>query len=474
MLKILIEKEIRDLIGSTKFAVTFGVCALLIIATFYVGAIRYKLNVSQYEASRSEIYRAMEGITDWIDVDETSILLPPQKLDALVSGVTNDINRTAHITGRGSIPTEDSRYGEDPIFATFRFIDLEFIFAVVLSLFAILLGYDTISGEKERGTLKLTFANPVPRQTYILGKLLGSLITLAVTIILALAIGSLLLMIMGINLSGDEWIRLMLIIIAGLMFISLFLILSIFISTVTHRSANSFLILLVIWVLCIHIIPRASVLLAARSVNVIPEEEIAYQKSVMAAQLREEFGASLLKLPAVPPGTPPEKQLQAINEYMDSLSNLRWAKMNALSSRLEEQRHNSQRVQEKLAMGIARVSPVTSFTLAITNLAGTSTELKDRFYDEAMRYQEQFGAFIKEKTGTNLGTWLRISATVDDGSEPAKPEPINPREMPAFEFNNRNRQESIEAAMTDMGLLALFNIIFFAGAFVAFLRYDVR
>ena len=139
MLKILITKEIRDLIGSTKFAITFGACAFLIIMAFYVGSVRHNLNLSQYNASQAEQMRALEGLTDWIELDGTRIILPPQPLAALVTGISNDIGRTAHIYGRGDLPIEDSRYNEDPIFAIFRFIDLEFVFAVILSLFAILL-----------------------------------------------------------------------------------------------------------------------------------------------------------------------------------------------------------------------------------------------------------------------------------------------------------------------------------------------
>ena len=89
-------------------------------------------------ASKAEKSRALEGLTDWTDVDGTRVFLPPQPLAALVSGVSNDIGRTAYIYGRGDIPVENSRYNEDPIFAIFRFIDLEFVFAVILSLFAIL------------------------------------------------------------------------------------------------------------------------------------------------------------------------------------------------------------------------------------------------------------------------------------------------------------------------------------------------
>ncbi|MCP4580818.1 MAG: ABC transporter permease subunit, partial [candidate division Zixibacteria bacterium] len=203
MLKVIIEKEIRDLIGSTKFIITFGACALLILAAFYVGTTRFNLNQAYFEASKAENIRSMEGITDWHELESNRIFLPPKPLASLVSGVSNDVGRTAVIEGRGSIPIEDSRYNEDPIFAIFRFLDLEFIFKVLLSLFAILLGYDAISGEKERGTLRLSFANALPRQTYILGKLIGTFTALSVSVVIAIAAGTLLMPMMGVSLSGD-------------------------------------------------------------------------------------------------------------------------------------------------------------------------------------------------------------------------------------------------------------------------------
>ena len=474
MLKILIEKEIRDLLGSAKFVITFAACALLIILAFYVGAARYKLNLRQYEASRSEVMRSMSGITDWFEVENINIFLPPQPLASLVSGIDNDIGRTAHISGRGSIPTEDSRYNEDPIFAIFRFIDLQFVFAVVLSLFAILLGYDSISGEKERGTLKLSFANSVPKRTYILGKILGSLITMAVAISLALAIGLFLFLIMGINLSGDEWLRLVLIVFSGGLFFSAFLVMSIFVSAITHRSSNSFLILLVVWVIFVHIVPRASVLLAARSVDVISVDEIAYRKTVLNAQLHEEFRDGMMNFAIKSTVESPGDHVKSINEYIDSLSEIRQSKMDELSLRLAEQRHNAQRTQENLSMNISRVSPVTSFSLAAANLAGTSTKLKNQFYDEAKNYQRQFGSFLKEKTGVNPASAIRISVKTDADTEPEKPEPIDTGELPAFAFRDNSTGESVKAAVVDMGILSMFNIIFFAGAFIAFVRYDVR
>jgi len=472
MLKTIVGKEIRDLIGSTKFAITFGACAVLIIVAFYAGAARYNLHRSQYEASVSQNLRQLEGNTDWNAIGEARAFLPPQPLATLVSGVSNDIGRTAVVRGRGEPITQDSRYNEDPIYAVFRFLDLEFLFKVILSLFAILLGYDAISGEKERGTLRLSFANAVPRATYILGKMAGSVIVLGVSLVIATAAGILLLPLMGVPLTGTDWFRLGLILITGFLYFGVFLTMSVCVSAMTHRSSNSFLILLVVWITSVLIIPRVSVLMAGRSVDVPSVDEIASQKATYGSQLREEYldGLANMSISMSEPDTDP---IQKLNAFMDSLHAARDSKMMEFSGRLNEDRHNRQQTQSSLAFTLARLSPTASLTLAISNLAGTSVGLKDQFYRESLTYSGQFGDFKKEKTGFNAGAVVRVIKH-DSDAEPVEPERIDPREMPAFEYAPPELAAAVEASAVDMGLLAVFNLIFFAGAFVAFARYDVR
>ena len=184
MLKYIIEKELRDMISSTKFVVTFAICAVLILLAFYTGAQNYRVSQSQYQAAKTENLRQLEGLTDWIMVRNFRIFLPPEPLAALVTGISNDIGRSVTVQGRGELATQDSRFSDEPVFAVFRFLDLDFIFQIVLSLFAILFAYDAINGEKERGTLRLTFANAVARAQYILGKIIGSFLALAVPLVL--------------------------------------------------------------------------------------------------------------------------------------------------------------------------------------------------------------------------------------------------------------------------------------------------
>ncbi len=188
MLKILVEKEIKEILSSSKFIYTFIVCLILILLSFYSGAVSYKENVTHWEAAKAENLRSFEGIKEWYRVRENRIFLPPQPLATLVSGISNDIGRTANIEPSGEVSADDSRFNEEPAYAYFRFIDLEFIFLVVLALFAIMLGYDAICGEKEKGTLKLCLSNAIPRTKFLMGKLIGSFAVLSVSLIISIGL----------------------------------------------------------------------------------------------------------------------------------------------------------------------------------------------------------------------------------------------------------------------------------------------
>jgi ABC-type transport system involved in multi-copper enzyme maturation permease subunit len=449
---------------------TFAVSAILILLAFYSGAVSHVQNVERWEAAKAENLRQLDGITDWLRVRDHRVFLPPQPLASLVSGISNDIGRTTTVAPRGEVSTEDSRYNEEPLFAMFRFLDLEFIFQVVLSLFAILLGYDAISGEKERGTLKLCMANAVSRATFLLGKFIGSYAVLTISLLIPISVGCLLLPLLGVHLTGQEWLRLASIVFVGLLFFGAFLSLALFISSVTQRTANSFLLLLVIWVGSVMILPRAAVLLAGRSVEVPSVDEVGYQKASFATDLWKDFRESLAGFQA-PKTEDPEEMMTYFNKYMDSLSTTRDQKLEEFRARVNENRYN--RVQERaaIAFGLARVSPSVTLSLATAELAGTSPDLKQRYYDQAMAYQPILSDFLFEKTGFRVGAGMFI---MKQGGEKEEPEPIDPTELPVFDFQQPSYTTMMAGVLPDVGLLALFNLLFFAGAVVAFNRYDAR
>jgi ABC-type transport system involved in multi-copper enzyme maturation permease subunit len=471
MLRHLIAKEIRDIIGSTKFAVTFGVCSILVLLVFIVGARSYHTAVAQHEAAQRENLRRLEGITDWIQIRDMNIFLPPQALSSLVTGITNDIGRTVTVQGRGELTSHDSRFGNDPMFAVFRQFDLEFLFTVVLSLFAILFSFDAISGEKERGTLRLTFASAVPRRTFITGKLLGSYLALVIPLLIPLLIGAALMPLMGVAMNGDDWIRLALIIVAGFVYLGVFLSLSVAVSALTTRSTTSFLVLLVVWIVAVLVVPRAAVLFAGRAVDVPSVDAVAAQKATFSAQLWSDDRAAMA-------GFHPSKQgdmqamMQEFQQMMQKAADTRDQKMREFGSRLNEERRNRQDIQETVAFGLARISPAACFSLASTRLAGTSLELKQHFVAATEQYQRSYGEFMVAKTGMNPGGGMLIMRVVQDDAQ--KPKPINTAEIPVFTYRSMRLADVIGGALPDIGLMLLVNLLCILGAVMAFARYDVR
>jgi len=470
MLMLVIQKELRDILTSTKFIVSFASCSLLILLAFVMGAAGYRTEVARVDAARRENLKQMEGQTDWMMVRNNRIFLPPQPLAALVTGVADDIGRTMDVRGRGEIPQEDTRYGEEPVFAMFRFLDLEFIFQVVLSLFAIVFAFDAVSGEKERGTLRLSFANPLPRSTFMAGKLAGSFLALAVPLLLPILIGCAVFTWMGVPLSSDEWMRLALIIGAGLLYFGAFLTIGITISAVTARSSTSFLALLVIWILSVLIIPRSAILIAGRAVDVPSLDDINAKKFRYAEQL---FAEDRTAMSAFSPAekSDPRKMIEEFQKFMGNVNDARERKMDDFSSRLNEERANAQQVQSAVALGIARISPATCFTLAASALAGTSLALQDRYLAQAKGYQETFAKFILGKTGVNPGGGMVFRMRVGDG---AQEKPIDTHELPVFEYRPPVLGDVLPAALPDAGILAACIFLFFGIAHAAFRRYDLR
>jgi ABC-type transport system involved in multi-copper enzyme maturation permease subunit len=471
MFKVLVEKEVREIIGSTKFAVSFGVCAVLIILAFYMGAMNYKSSRSHYEAAVAENRRQLDGITDWFAVQQFRIFLPPEPVASLVNGVSNDVARITEIRGRGELNSYESRFGEEPILAIFRFLDLDFLFQVILSLFAILLCYDAVSGEKERGTLRLVFANGVPRAQFLLGKITGSIVAIGVPLLASIAIGALLLPMLGVPMSSVDWTRLALIVGTGLLYVVCFMAISVLVSSLTSRSSNSFLILLVIWIAAVQLVPRASVLVAGRMVDVPTTDELAAKKNKLASQLWQEDRDKMANFKPTNT-TDMEATMQEFNAFMEKNANERDAKNQELANRLNEDRANKQAIQAKLGFNLARLSPAASFTFAAARLAGTDLGLKNHYSEQASLYQQTYAAFIKSKTGFNPGG--RMVRIIADNGKGEKPKPIDPNELPAFQYASVPLGEEVAAASGDVGLLAIYALLAFAGAFIAFNRYDLR
>ena len=107
------------------------------------------------------------------------------------------------------------------------------------------------------------------------------------------------------------------------------------------------------------------------------------------------------------------------------------------------------------------MSPASSFQIAAARLAGTDIGLKERFEDAVGEFATVYKTLAEQKVEP---------VTTGKGQM----EPFDVAHLPQFVQPRRMLSEVAADVILDVGLLALWALLGFAGAYVAFLRYDVR
>lgn len=483
MITILIEKELKAILLSPKFIAVFAVCSILIILSIFIGIEEYKTSMTHYETVKAQGDQQMRDETSWTAL-RTGTTRYPDPMQIFVSGINNDIGKQSVISRSGTIKLYRSNYSENTIFAVFRSMDLMFIVQIVLSLFAILFTYDTINGERETGTLKLSFANPIPRSSYIIAKLIGSWLGLVIPLLIPILLGIAMVLLYQIPMTTAHWQQLGLLIGLSILYFSFFICLGVLLSSLTRQSSGSFLYLLVIWVSFVLIIPRVGVMVAGQFIPVPTAAEIS---SKLTQKSRELFDQYREKMNAISKEqnsayedmrsedmTNEERQSRSKelnDEYMRKMreeSDKRSQELAKYDASLNEEWRNRKAVREKLGFLLSRFSPASAYQLAAMDLAGTGMSLKTNYEDQLRVYRDVFNKFRSKKVA-EAGNNAYANLMGDN-----KPKPLDISEVPEFEFINPDLNKILQSTVIDIGIISIYILLIMGGTFIAFIRYDVR
>lgn len=467
MIRVLMEKEIRERLLSVRFRISYLVISTLILLSFVMGYENYESGKRAYDAGLAQHERTISEHTNWGDVDH-KVFLPPMPLSVLVSGVSNDIGQTINIEGRGELLNTGSKFNDQPIFAVFRLLDLQFIFTVILTLFAVVLSFDAINGEREQGTLQLIFAQSVSRAAYIAGKVSGILAALILPLLLPVLIGCLYLYMRGLPLSPQSWLQLGLIIGTGICITSILVLLSVGMSALFYSSSSSFVAMLVVWIFMVIILPKSAVILSDQWVDVPNIDEIATQKASYRMQLFRDDQDAMESFSAAP-GADIQETMSQFQKHMAALSEKRNEKASVHARKLNEGFENAIRDRQEKTYRLISLSPVATSSLAMTMLSGTSLGLRSQFLDQAENYRDVFNQFVESETGDSPRSGIRIVLSDDEEKEP-----IDLTKMPVFEFAGYDAKQAIEKAGNQLGILAAWLIGSFLFAWISFVKTDIK
>ena len=467
LLGIIVEKEIRDHLLSFKFTIIFLLSTFLIILSLYTGAENYHIQRTDYDLavlqSKEDFESQEESSVRSLMWRGYSVHRPPSSLSTIVSGLEGSIGQNATINAWREPELANARFDSNPIFAIFGVLDLLFIVKIVLSLAAILFSYDLISGENETGTLRLMSSNPVPRDVIIIGKCLGGYLSLIIPLLIPILIGLIMVVLLfEVNFSLTDWIRLISIFGIFLLYIFVFFMIGIFVSTLTHRSRVSFLYLLVIWVCFVMIIPKVAVMIAEQVTNVPAKHQVDTRKRNIDFNMRKVMHDAI------------EKEMQQ-GEITRQQRRQRWSqlrqeyqdKSGAEKAAVDEEYRKKQRQMVRVAMTLSRISPTSSMVYSTMALGRTGITEYDRFMESIRKYRVSFTRFFGDfqrhgRDQVRRGRSNAPQQAVEDFSA-----------FPQFRFVETPLAVSFREVLIDTALLVIFGLVFFMGAYMSFLRYPL-
>ena len=525
MIGIVFKKEMLSHLLSQRFAACTILAVVLIIAngvlttqTYVEKKVSYLTQRAIEETKRHEVtYYSALGY-DWIvPVKYLSGIKPkaapralraPRPLAAFARGAERQAGQAVKVL-LFEVPYQAEEVSpfqsSNPYLSIFAFFDMVYIFQLVLGLLAILIASETISGEKEDGTLRLMLATNVSRAQVLAGKILTGLTTLAIPTALGFILLTILLLgTEQIEVGVGEWARVGLLFALSLLYLLVFYLIGLAISCATHRSATSLVVALFTWALLAIVLPNGISAWLNEQANMGEKHAQAHHK---AAQVWQEFDQEVTDLArahgqtkyfpvdmvergAFPGGyvtyddgtgtysrmgrneqkphvyltnvadTPALTEFQDIVRVGERLR-LKYAQRawNEKAPLLEGfprriQRRNSQ---------LQRLLPPGAYAQAASLIAGTSRREYDDFIGQVRTYRGQIISFLEERDAFGSREWFN-----DDPGWRA-----DLRDLPQFYEHGWTVAESLRHALPALASLLLYAVVLFVLANRLFARYDV-
>ena len=507
MLTTLIRRELLDNLMTFRFAVAVLIMLLLVVANTAVLIKDYERRLEAYNtALKTEERRSQELKT--YSGGRLNVARPPNPLSIFNIGLDKRLGNEIWIS-HSFVPTlwDTGTYKlTNPLLNLFTSIDIVFIFEVVLSLIALIFAYDAITGERERGTLRLVLTHPVRRGQILLAKYISAMLCLLVPLLMSLLLAIILLTTSTvISLSTGDFLRIGGIILSSIVYLSVFYLIGMLISTVTRRTGTALMLAMFVWGFWVLVYPNAVLAAIAPPQTSQPRMVSAYEEIKQIWEAFDRERKQFLANDAFPGEDPDFGMVDAdpnwiwgsSDEYFhkDS-STLRYdyhavSYIDKLSEASKPQVPHAQDYYRFLGPQIVnaaertwlvrkqaleaifvqpaivdrillRGSPVGMYDAATQAWVGTDLRGLRDFFEAARRYRRALIDYYYDKNAFGAQQWF----SADNGA-------VDWDSLPQFSFQRSDVAINAARAFPDICLLLIINLVLFIGIFLVFQRSEV-
>jgi ABC-type transport system involved in multi-copper enzyme maturation permease subunit len=499
------KKEFHDNLFTFRFSFGSLILILLVLAITLASIKNYKDLNKEYMFSIQEAEKKLKENRVYSTIEYVAIK-PPEILSILNIGVTNRLGNLVLIS-RMQVPYPEKKYAkENPLLNIFSSLDLTLAYNIVISLLAMLFTFDAISGEKDSGTLRLLLSQRVSRFKIILGKYLGNIFTLALSFLLSLFVVFTVIMVYFPNLGKENWLRIFVFALFTLLYISIFLIMGLALSSLTKKPSHTLISCLLLWIFLVIIVPNLSTYFATIIKYVPLEKSIEPKIKEIDDQTREKFNTwyELNRSPMTYSGGISgggegkvwlvSADQNAINYYKKyfSFTEPLYKKRADEIWKIKQDYYLLLKRQGKLAAFLNRISPTGLYQETVELISKTGVLNYERFIQQATLYRESIFNYFHSKDVFNSLRFFTVMEERDilpaeeyaKRSPWRKPDgsyykiqdfsPLDLSDFPRFEYQKERMSDNLAGVISLFIVFIVINTVLFIGSAVAFNFYDVR
>ena len=379
--------------------------------------------------------------------DPIYIHRPPQALSIFCNGVVLKAPISVAIrksTGLGQSPVKIiERPTDNMLFAQVQYPDIAFVVAIIVGLGAILLGYDSVCGEKERGTLKLALSNMIPRYKFLFGKLLGNSVGILIVVFLAWVVATVIVVAEpSIALSANDFGFIALSCLASFVYAILCIAIVLLISSMFVSPRLSLITAIAFWVMAVQLLPLLGPVIAKMLHKAPLHQQFISAKQTLLTDFLNNLNEEWKKQGSK--ATTYGQAMKIFNQVVWDKGKAQWP-MEYETLYADYQAKVMK--QTDITGLLCEISPPVSFQFAVSSLCGTSLVSQRHF----------------ERRAVDIAR-TRISGSAAEANSTLNL--LHKIELPA-----KDRLKNCFAYLAYMLILAVFS---YAMAFVRFSRYDIR
>ncbi|MFC1713003.1 hypothetical protein ACFL6S_05000 [Candidatus Poribacteria bacterium] len=265
------------------------------------------------------------------------------------------------------------------------------------------------------------------------------------------------------NLAGADWVRILTTVLLSWLYLSIFVLLGLFISSLLRSSAASLVLLLLTWTVIVVVIPSVTGVIAARFSELPSDRELGQAVWSAWKKADQEYGARH-----------PESADHLAGYWFARASLGKHLDRNDATMAVYRDYWDEMVEDVRSGYNVTRISPCVIYRRAVESTAGSGIDHYESFMKQVWRYKSLLRDFLISHHPLDFHKQYESSSEQRQAFQAVSGVKFTGADVPRFHDDPIPAGDAMMNSLWNIVILFMYNFVFFMAAYISFLRRDVR